>query len=242
MHLINLIYGVNVTKFNKVFMLIGIACLIAACSNATKLGTQPMPKSGFLPDYKVLTPLATNDPDIRVWRYRISGVDPRKYTGVILDPIYINQNATQEVSTDVIAKTKDALNASILESVKALGVIEVVTKPGPKVVRLSVGITGAESSNDSLQPWDFTPVGATLTAASYAAGVNSRTPALLLESKVVDSQSKELLAECLVTIQGDSFRTAAASFDSFTAMAKRAVGVAMDSYNRVNYVEWGIKK
>ena len=230
------------SKFNKVFILIGIACLIAACSNATKLVTQPMPMSGFLPDYKVLTPLATNDPDIRVWRYRISGVDPRKYTGVIIDPIYINQGSTQQVSPEVIAKTKDALNASILESVKALGIVQVVTKPGPKVVRLSVGITGAESSSDSLQPWDFTPVGATLTAASYAAGVNSKTAALLLESKLVDSQSKELMAECLVTIQGDSFRTAADSIESFTTMAKKAVGIAFDSYNRINYVDWGIKK
>jgi hypothetical protein len=241
-NLTNLVFGVNVSKFNKVLLSIGIVCLIAACSNASKLVTQPMPMSGFLPDYKVLTPLATNDPDIRVWRYRISGVDPRKYTGVIIDPIYINQNATQAVSADVIAKTKDALNASILESVKELGVVEVVTKPGPKVVRLTVGITGAESSSDNLQPWDFTPVGATLTAASYAAGVNSKTAALLLESKLVDSQSKKLMAECLVTVQGDSFRTATESFDSFTAIAKKAVGVAFDSYNRINYVEWGIKK
>lgn len=229
-------------KINQLFILIAAACVITACSNATKLITQPMPMSGFLPDYKVLTPLASSDPDIRVWRYRISGVDPRKYTGVILEPIFINQGATQEVSAEAIAKTKDALNAAILESVKELGVIQVVTKPGPKVVRLTVAITGAESSTDSLQPWDFTPVGATLTAASYAAGVNSKTPALLLESKLTESESKTLLAECLVTIQGDSFRTAAASLDSFTAMAKKAVGVAMDSYNRVNYVEWGIKK
>ena len=50
------------------------------------------------------------------------------------------------------------------------------------------------------------------------------------------------MAECLVTIQGDSFRTASDSIESFTAMAKKAVGIAFDSYNRINYVEWGIKK
>jgi hypothetical protein len=231
-----------VSKSKKVLLLIATACLMAACTTTTKLITEPMPMSGFLPDYKILTPLASSDADIRAWRYRISGIDPRKYTGVIIDPIYINQGATKEVNAEAIAKTKDTLNAAILESVKELGVIQVVTKPGPNVARLSVGITGAESTNNSLQPWDFTPVGATLTAASYAGGMNARTPALLLESKVVDSESKKLLAECLVAIQGDSFRTASASLDSFTAMAKKAVGVAFDSYNRINYVEWGIKK
>ena len=50
------------------------------------------------------------------------------------------------------------------------------------------------------------------------------------------------MAECLVTIQRDSFRTASDSIESFTAMAKKAVGIAFDSYNRINYVEWGIKR
>ncbi len=205
------------------------AMTLAACSNAPKLATQPMPRSGFLPDYNLLVPMASNDSDTRIWRYRISGVNPGVYTAVILDPIYLNQNATKSVSMDDINKAKAALQASMVEAVNARGTIKIVNKPGPGVARISVGITGAESSADSLQPWNFTPIGLAMNAAAYAGGVNSKTPALLVESKITDSQSKQLLGEGLITIQGESFRTNAGSADSFVAMAKKVVRSALET-------------
>ena len=216
-------------KLSLVFASITAALVLAACSNAPKLATQSMPRSGFLPDYNLLIPIATSESDTRVWRYRISGVNPGSYSAVILDPIYLNQNATKEVSADVINKAKAALQASMVEAVNGRGNIRIVTQPGPGVARVSVGITGAESSADSLQPWNFTPIGLAMNAAAYAGGVNSKTPALLVESKITDSQSKQLLGEGLVTVQGESFRTASGSSDSFIAMAKKVVRVAMET-------------
>jgi hypothetical protein len=208
---------------------ISAAILLSACSNAPKLATQAMPRSGFLPDYSLLVPMATNDPDARIWRYRVSGVNPGSYTAVILEPIYLNQNATKDVSPEVINKAKAALQASMNEAVNSRTNIKVVNKPGPGVARISIGITGAESSADSLQPWNFTPIGLAMNAAAYAGGVNSKTPALLVESKITDSQSNKLLGEGLVTIQGESFRTASGSADSFVAMAIKVVKLAMET-------------
>jgi hypothetical protein len=142
------------------------AITLAACSNAPKLLTQPMPRSGFLPDYNLLVPMASSDKDTRIWRYRISGVNPGAYTAVILDPIYLNQNATKSVSMDDINKAKAALQESMVEAVNSRGTIKIVNKPGPGVARISVGITGAESSADSLQPWNFTPIGLAMNAAA----------------------------------------------------------------------------
>jgi len=208
---------------------ISTVILLVACSNAPKLATESMPRSGYLPDYSILVPIATSVPDARIWRYRVSDVNPGAYTAVILDPIYLNQNATQDVSAQSITKAKAALQASMVEAVNNRGTIRIVTKPGPGVARVSVGITGAESSADSLQPWNFTPIGLALNAAAYAGGVNAKTPALLVESKITDSQSNKLLGEGLVTVQGESFRTAGGSVDSFIAMAKTVVKVAMEA-------------
>ena len=208
---------------------ISTVVLLVACSNAPRLATESMPRSGYLPDYSILVPIATSVPDARIWRYRVSDVNPGAYTAVILDPIYLNQNATQDVSAQSIAKAKAALQASMVEAVNNRGTIRIVTKPGPGVARVSVGITGAESSADSLQPWNFTPIGLALNAAAYAGGVNAKTPALLVESKITDSQSNKLLGEGLVTVQGESFRTAGGSVDSFIAMAKTVVKVAMEA-------------
>ena len=216
-------------KMNILMVSLITAITLAACSNAPKLATESMPRSGFLPDYNLLVPMATSDTDTRVWRYRVSGVNPGIYTAVILDPIYLNQSATKEVSLDVINKAKAALQASMVEAVNARGNIRIVTKPGPGVARISVGITGAERSTDSLQPWNFTPIGLAMNAAAYAGGVNSKTPALLVESKITDSQSKQLLGEGLITVQGESFRTSSGSADSFVAMAKKVVRSALET-------------
>lgn len=206
---------------------ISIAC-ISACSNTPKLASEPMPRSGFLPNYNLLQPVSISHADTRIWRYRKPGINPASYTAVILDPIYLNQSATKDISPEAISQAQIALQDSMIAAVNARGNIKIVSSPGPGVARFTVGITGAESSADSLQPWSFTPIGLAVSAATYAGGVNSKTPALLVESKITDSQSKELLGEGLVTVQGESFRTAAGSVDSFIEMAKKVVRVAME--------------
>lgn len=211
--------------------LIATVVLIVGCSNAPKLATQQMPRTGFLPDYSLLVSTKSNNPDVRIWRYRLAGMNLySSYKAVIIDPIYINQRVTNGGDQESINKAISALQASMIDAANARGNVKIVTKPGPGVVRISVGITGAEISADSLQPWDFTPVGMTLTAATYAAGVNSKTPALLIETKITDSQSNQLLGEDLFTIQGESFRTSSGSVESFVSMVKTVVKVAMEYF------------
>jgi hypothetical protein len=221
--------GIQMKKLGTLVAAISVAAVLSACSNTPKLASEAMPKSGFLPNYAVLVPMATSEPDTRIWRYRKAGINPGSYTAVILDPIYLNQNATKEISPEAINQAQVALQDSMVSAVNSRGNIKIVNQPGPGVARISVGITGAENSSDSLQPWNFTPIGLALNAAAYAGGVNSKTPAMLVESKITDSQSKDVIGEGLVTIQGESFRTGGGSVESFVAMAKKVVRVAMET-------------
>ncbi|CAM3737774.1 uncharacterized protein DUF3313 [Polynucleobacter brandtiae] len=220
-------------KFAFLFILTALT-LLGGCSTTTKLASESMPQSGFLPDYSLLTAMTTTNADVRIWRYRKADIKPGSYTAVILDPVYLNQNATQEITQDTINQAKSALQASMMEMIKNRGDIQIVTKPGPNVVRISVGITGAESTNNSLQPWNFTPVGMALTAGTYAAGVNAKTPAMLVESKLVDSATNILLGEGVVTMQGQPFRTIAGSSQSFVAMAKTIVQTSIGTYKNTS--------
>ena len=64
-----------------------VAISLFACSNAPQMMTQPMPQSGFLPNYSLLQ-LVPNTPDgTRVWRYRNEAVNPSTYKAVLLEPI-----------------------------------------------------------------------------------------------------------------------------------------------------------
>lgn len=208
---------------------VSFALALIACSNTPKLASESMPRSGFLPNYSLLVPTFTTASDTRIWRYRKEGINPANYTAVILDPIYLNQTATKEVSAESIAKARAALQASMIQAINARGNLKIVTQPGPGVVRVSAGITGAESSNDYLKPWNFTPIGLATNAAAFAGGVNSKTPALVVENKITDSRTNEILGMGLVTIQGESFRTSSGSVESFIAMTEKAVRVALET-------------
>jgi hypothetical protein len=220
---------IQMKKFSLYVAMMSFTLAIVACSNTPKLASEAMPRSGFLPNYSLLVPTYTSAADTRIWRYRKEGINPANYTAVILDPIYLNQSATKEVSAESIAKAKAALQASMVEAINARGNLKIVTQPGPGVVRVSAGITGAESSNDYLKPWNFTPIGLAANAAAFAGGLNAKTPALVVENKITDSRTNELLGMGLVTIQGESFRTSSGSVDSFIAMAQKAVRVALET-------------
>jgi hypothetical protein len=204
--------------------------VLVGCSSGPKImSSTSIPESGFLPNYRLLQPVANTPDGTRIWRYRKAGVNPNTYNAVILDPIYLNQSQfTSEITPEVVAQTKSALESSMRDAVNNRGGLRIVTEPGPGVVRISVGITGAEVSADGLKPWNFTPIGLATNAAAYATGVNSKTPALVIESKITDSQTKDFIGGGVITLQGETFRTGSGSVASFQEMAKRAVRLSME--------------
>lgn len=218
-------------RLGKLFLtVVCSAGLLAACSTGPKLASQPMPRSGFLPNYDVLRPVHSPSADARIWRYRKAGVNPGAYKAVILDPVYLNRSGyTKEITPEVVAKTVETLQQAMRQAVEARGDIRIVSEAGPGVARIAVGITGAETSADGLKPWNITPIGLAANSAAYVAGVNAKTPALLVESRITDSQTKEFIGGGLVTVQGESFRTGSGSVEAFTNMAKKVVSVAMET-------------
>jgi hypothetical protein len=204
--------------------------VLVGCSSGPKItSSTTIPESGFLPNYRLLQPVANTPDGTRIWRYRKAGVNPNTYNAVILDPIYLNQSQfTSEITPEVVAQTKRALETSMRDAVNNRGGLRIVTEPGPGVARISVGITGAEVSADGLKPWNFTPIGLATNAAAYATGVNSKTPALVIESKITDSQTKDFIGGGVITLQGETFRTGSGSIASFQEMAKRAVRLSME--------------
>ena len=203
---------------------------LAACSSGPKLMTEKIPESGFLPNYKVMQPVDNTPKDIRAWRYLKPGLFISSYTAVMIEPVFLNQREyTKEITPEVITQTKKILEEAIRQAVLRRGDIKIVNQPGPEVLRVAVAITGAEISADGLRPWNFTPISLAANANTYAAGVNSRTPALVMENRITDSQSREFIAGDMVAVQGEPFRLGSSSVGAFQDMTKRIVVFAMES-------------
>lgn len=220
-------------KNMKIKLVIGMGAVVlglTACGGGPKVMTERMPESGFLPNYNVLQVVGNTPKDIRAWRYIKPGVQSSSYTAVMIDPIYLNQTEyTKEITPEVIAQTKKILEEAMRQAVQRRSDIKLVDKPGPGVARVAVGITGAELSADGLKPWNFTPIGLAANAAAFATGNNSKTPALVVENRVIDSQTKEFIAGGMVAVQGEPFRLGSSSVGAFQDMTRRIVVFAMES-------------
>jgi hypothetical protein len=220
-------------KNMKIKLAMGLSAVVlglTACGGGPKVMTERMPESGFLPNYNVLQVVGNTPKDIRAWRYIKPGIQASSYTAVMIDPVYLNQtDYTKEITPEVIAQTKKILEEAMRQAVQRRSDIKLVDKPGPGVARVAVGITGAELSADGLKPWNFTPIGLAANAAAFATGNNSKTPALVVENRVTDSQTKEFIAGGMVAVQGESFRLGSSSVGAFQDMTRRIVVFAMES-------------
>ena len=71
-----------------------------------------------------LVPVSTAAPDARIYRYRKPDVDQAAYTGVILDPIYLNQDVTKTVTEETIQQVKQALQDSMEKAILSRGTVK----------------------------------------------------------------------------------------------------------------------
>lgn len=216
----------------SVLMLILITASLSINAMAeTKLSTRENQQSGFLPDYSILK-LAKSPEGTKVYRYVKFDFDPLMYNAVIIEPVIINQlEADEKITPEIIEQTRAALDASIRDRV-GQSKLKMVHEPGSEVLRVSVAISGADLESEGFKPRNILPISAALKAASYAMGKEKKTPVLLVESKITDSKSGDVLRAGMITISGEAFRDEAKTGEEFQSLAQRIVSLAMENSER----------
>jgi hypothetical protein len=133
-----------------------------------------------------------------LYRYVKPNVDWKKYTGVIIEPVIVYQEAAMDAETRENFQTL-ANNAFVFLNKELGKVATVVTVPGPGTLRLQFAIVSAEKSGAvSNFMTTIVPVGMVLSAGKYAAtgkpiGVGEITG----EMRITDASTGELLAAAL---------------------------------------------
>ncbi len=201
--------------------------------------------SGFLPDYSLLKPVANPPAGTQIYTYKNPDVSRGDYRSVMIDPVIIYQSANannasndnqtpEQIKAQAQEQAQEKLQAQIAQPSIQSGIKSVVSqkmpitnRAGAGVARLSVAITGAMLEKEGLKPWNLIPVSAVITMASKASGMDSKTPALMIELKFTDSLTGKLLKETVTIIHGDSFRDQANTDTEFQALAEQWVKAAM---------------
>ena len=183
------------------------------------------PDSGFFSDISLLQPI--NSPDgSKAFRYTSTKFDPSNYQAVMIDSVLINQaGVSDKVTADTMEKTRATLEDGIKQKIGK--VIALTDKAGPGILKVNVAISGADVAGEGFKPRNILPVSAVLKLATKAAGKDKKTAMLLIESKVTDSVSGELLKATMLTISSDSFRDQADADQELTGLAKKVVDMAM---------------
>lgn len=201
--------------------------LISCAAFASSKSSVPS-DSGFLgSDYSQLQPVPTGNDNVSLYRY----VDPTfvrsNYRGLIINSVTI-YNPTTNQDNSTLVNIRNSLNSYILNM--ASKQVNIATKPGPGIAVLDVAITGAEVVGDGFKPRNLIPVSAVIKIATMATGTDKKQAVVLIEAKLTDSQTNQVLGQSVTKINSDKFRDADTTSQQFQNDAntwiKQAVGAA----------------
>ena len=193
-------------------MAIGLGLIASGCATATEADIKA-PTSAFLgPSAKLLTPGDISKGQAGL-RYFNPAAKWREYYKVIIEPVtFWGDDASKVAPPDQQVLTthfKGALDKEFGER------FELVTQPGPGVLRVQVAITDAEAATPGLRTVALVvPQMRMLNAAqSMASGKTVFAGGLQAEAKFTDSRTGQLLAAGVGRAVGGSSLKAAAQVE-----------------------------
>lgn len=148
--------------------------------------------SGFLSDYSQLKPASDRD---GVLIFIDRSADYRPYTKVMFDPVqvYVTPNPEyKEVPREELARMGENLLSSFKQALAPE--YQVVSTPGPDVLRVRTAITGIQPVKPPMGVTDFLPIKAVFNVGREAAGAGPRVAEMAAEMEVLDPSGKRVAA------------------------------------------------
>lgn len=212
----------RIKLYSKTAVLASLAALLLSACATDKLPDSKRTGELSVNEYERLRKVDLNEPGVNAYRWVSPDFKRIDYTGVIIDPIKLNQNATKNsgnkgLTEETIYQTRHKIDKDL--RTKAEKRFNVVNQPGTGIGRLSITITGMEVEGQSFMPWNAIPIGAVLYAGQKVAGVDSKTAVLAIEAKMRDSLTGKLMGEIVYTVSSDTFRLESSTPEAFAKMA-----------------------
>jgi hypothetical protein len=148
-------------------------------------------RSGFIENY----PAFEADADRKGAQvYRKAGVDLKKYTKIMIDPVEIwisPKSKYKGIKPDDLKVLADTFRQSIIDALEPT--YPVVSKPGPDVLGIRIAITNVLIMKKKRGLLGYTPVGLVVSTAKKTLGDNMSIEEAVIEAELLDSQSNERL-------------------------------------------------
>jgi len=147
--------------------------------------------SGFLGDYSQLQPAPDRE---GVLLYLDRSANLRPYTKLMFDPVQVivAPNADYQMPPEEPTRMADALLRSFRRALEPA--YQIVSQPGPDVLRVRAAITGIKPAKPPTQAMDFLPFKAIYNVGVEAAGTAPRVAEMAAEMEVLDPSGKRVAA------------------------------------------------
>jgi hypothetical protein len=186
-----------------------LALIVASCATTQMAEVKPE-SSGFLGnDYALLTPGETAKGQVGL-RYFNPAAQWRRYNKVMIEPVTFWGDEASKVTPSDQQALSTYFNGALEKALSEK--FEIVTAPGPGVMRLQVAITDAEAATPGLRTVSLVVPQARLlsTVGSLATGEQVLAGSLQAEAKVRDAATGQLLTAAVARgVGGGSVKAAA---------------------------------
>lgn len=189
------------TSIGPVLMVMALAgCQSSQTTQPGDVGTAQAQRSGFLGDYSQLKPAPDRD---GVELYIDRSVDYTRYTKLLLDPIQVLATPAPgqpPPAPDAVARMSADFQQSLQRALAPT--YQVVTAPGPDVLRVRIAITNLQTVKPPTGASDFLPIKALYNAGRAAAGTSPRLVEMTAEMEALAPDGRRVVA-ATATRRGD---------------------------------------
>jgi len=128
------------------------------------------------------------------------------YKSVLLDPVqfYPEPQAGPQVSEETLEQVKTYLSEQLHDRIG--GVFKISDEPREGVVRIQVAVTGVLIKTQGVQAYEILPIAAVFGGVKAATGKREKDVKVLVEIRLDDSVSGELLGMVVREIEGRSLK------------------------------------
>jgi len=195
------------STYGRMFAVLLCAAWISGCASKPAV-----PNSGYLggPDAYSELKQAKDPRGETMLAYFSPKLTPANYNAVIIDPLqfYPTPQPTKEVSEETLRSIGKYVNDTLRQKVGAK--VQLVDKPGPGVVRVSIAFTAVGAEKEGLSAYQYIPFAFIATQATRAVEGAPEQAQLLCEIKAVDSVTSERLAMQVRSGTGETLKRVAA--------------------------------
>jgi hypothetical protein len=219
----------------KLSILLALVFFITGCASKSSKPDYEKGSPGFLVNYDLLEEVK-GPAGMQIYAYKNDDIVSGEYFAGIVEPVFIYNDASSEdgVMQEQIESAKQGINAGLRKAVAQH--YELTDKRGPGVFRMQVAITGADLEGEGLKPWNIIPISAAIRLSTYATGYDKKRPVLMVEMKIIDSETDEIIKEIVTISTGDYFRNESNTAEEFENLTSQWVKFIID-YSNVFSIE-----